>query len=74
MDFAGYMCHNILHHQLAAGPCPAHNIAFQFDRQGRAVAAFSLFGVYGSLNKVVFPCLQLNFSFGTNKNIIKDST
>jgi hypothetical protein len=38
-----------------------HN-AFQFDRQGRAVAFFTIFGVYGSLNKVVFPCLQLNFS------------
>ena len=27
------------------------NIAFQFDRQGRAVAAFATFGVYISLKK-----------------------
>jgi len=28
MDFARYLCHNAGHHQLAAGPCPAHNPAF----------------------------------------------
>ena len=25
LDFALYACHNIRHHHLAAGPCPAHN-------------------------------------------------
>ena len=25
LDFAQYACHNIRHHHLAAGPCPAHN-------------------------------------------------
>jgi hypothetical protein len=25
MDFARYLCQNTEHHQLAAGPCPAHN-------------------------------------------------
>ena len=25
LDFARYACHNIGHHHLAAGPCPAHN-------------------------------------------------
>ncbi|MDL1961256.1 MAG: hypothetical protein LWX01_06090, partial [Deltaproteobacteria bacterium] len=25
MDFARDLCHNPRHHQLAAGPCPAHN-------------------------------------------------
>ena len=37
MDFARYACHNIGHHHLAAGPCPAHNKSLQ--RTGRATVA-----------------------------------
>jgi len=29
MDFVRYLCHNTGHHQLAAGPCPAHNQSFK---------------------------------------------
>ena len=32
MDFTEYLCHNTLHHQLATGPCPAHNQSFEIDR------------------------------------------
>jgi hypothetical protein len=31
MDFARYACHNTGHHQLAAGPSPAHNKSFNTD-------------------------------------------
>ena len=31
MDFARYACHNIEHHHLAAGPCPAHNNGIKGD-------------------------------------------
>ena len=31
MDFARNLCHNPRHHQLAAGPCPAHNIVLDAD-------------------------------------------
>jgi hypothetical protein len=31
MDFARDLCHNPGHHQLAAGPCPAHNLRLDAD-------------------------------------------
>ncbi len=33
LDFAQHLCHNVGHHQLAAGLCPAHNNRIHADTQ-----------------------------------------
>jgi hypothetical protein len=37
MDFARDLCHNPGHHQLAAGPCPAHNQSLHLAANSSAV-------------------------------------
>gem|GEM_PF-1637959 len=40
LDFARYACHNIGQHHLAAGQCPAHNLAVHLTaRSSRLVTA-----------------------------------
>ncbi|MBW1795259.1 MAG: hypothetical protein JRJ38_12665 [Deltaproteobacteria bacterium] len=49
LDFARYVCHNIGHHHLAAGPCPAHNLSLHLaPRAWRPSVPVS--SAYASLN------------------------
>jgi hypothetical protein len=53
MDFAQDLCHNPRHHQLAAGPCPAHNKTLQ-RTQKAAPLSFAFAPLRGANARVDF--------------------